>query len=97
MVCYSSLVTKRNDIGDVHKIIHEGKVSELGCLKLAKNRKKIIVDDGKLDDDRPYYLVALRDGFLPIHSGASFHVVPYSLYWFSQQFGFYQRIPEVLL
>jgi len=39
---------------------------------------EIILDDGKLDDAGSDYLLALRDGFLPIHQGAPFHVEPYS-------------------
>jgi len=74
MVRYSSKVTKYSNIGDVRELIHHGKVSKLGCLMLAKNRIEAIVDNGKLDDDRFDYLVAFRDGFLPIHRGTSFHV-----------------------
>ena len=42
-------------------------------------------------------VVALRDGFLPIHCDESFYVEPYSPHQFSRQFGFCQRIPGVLL
>jgi len=87
----------QSNIGDARKLIHERKVPKLGCLRLAKNYVEVILDDGKLDDTRSDYLVALRDDFLPIRRGASFHVEPYSPHWFSRQFGFCQRIPGVLL
>jgi len=80
MVCYSCSLNKHRNIEDVYELIHEGKVSELGFLVLAKNRPRIIVEDGKLGDDRFDYLVALRDGSLPIHCGASFHVESYNPY-----------------
>ena len=47
-------------------MIHEGKVPKLGCLMLAMNRFEISLDDGKLDDTRSDYLVALQDSFLPV-------------------------------
>ena len=59
MVRYSGPLTTHNNIGDAHKMINEEKVSELGCLMLAKNRPEIILDDEKLDDARSDYLVAL--------------------------------------
>jgi len=64
---------------------------------LAKNRPKVIVNDGKLDDARSDNLVALQDGFLFVHNGASFHVEPYSPHSFNCQFEFCQRILEVVL
>jgi len=66
MVHYFGPLTKCNNIGDAHRMIHEGKVPKFGCLMLAKNRPEIILDDGKVDDTRSEYLVALRDGFLPV-------------------------------
>ena len=78
MVHYFGPLSKRNNIEDVRKLIHEGKVSELGCLMLAKNGLKGIVDNRKLDDARSNYLVALQYGFLPIRHHASFHVEPYN-------------------
>jgi len=57
MVRYFSPLTKHSNIGDVRKMIHEGKVFELGCLMLAKHHLEIILDDGKLDDVRFDYLV----------------------------------------
>ena len=77
MVRYSGRLPVRDNIGDARKLIHEGKVIELGCLMLAKNRAELILDDGKLDDTRSNYLMALRVGFLPIHRGVFFHVEPY--------------------
>ena len=47
-------------------MIHEGEGLELGCLMLAKNCLKVILDDRKLDETRSDYLAALRDGFLPV-------------------------------
>jgi len=94
MVRYSGPLTAHGKIGDARKLIHQGKGLELGCPILAKNHAEIILDDRKLDDNRSDYLVALRDGFLPIHRGASLHVEPYSPHRFSRQFGFYQRIPR---
>ena len=40
-------------------MIYEVKVSESRCLMLAKNHPEIILDDGKGDDARSDYLVAL--------------------------------------
>ena len=97
MVHDSSPFPRRNNIGDVRKMICEGKVSELGCLMLAENRPGIIVDDGKLDDARSNYLETLNDNFLPICRGASFHVEPCSLHRFNRQFQFCLRISGVLL
>jgi len=45
---------------------------------LAKNRPEVILDDGKLDDTKSDYLVALRDDFLLTQRGASFQEEPYS-------------------
>ena len=59
MVRYSGPPTKRSNIRDIRKMIHEEKVSELGYLMLAKNRPEIFLDDRKLDDARFDYLVAL--------------------------------------
>jgi len=59
MVRYSGPLTTHNNIGDAHRMIHEGKVAELGCLMLTKNRPEIILDNGKLDDTRFNYFVAL--------------------------------------
>ena len=59
MVHYSSFLTMCRSIGNACRMIHEGKVSELGCLMLAKNRPKIILDDRKLDDAQSDYLVFL--------------------------------------
>jgi len=90
MVQYSGPLAARGNIGDARKPIHEGKVLELGCLMLAKNRIEAILDDGKLDDTRFDYLVALRDSFLPIRRSVSFYMEPYSPHRFSRQFGFCQ-------
>jgi len=76
--CDTSVPLPRSNIGDAHKMIHEGKVPKLGCLMLAMNRFEISLDDGKLDDTRSDYLVALQDSFLPVRWSASFHVEPYS-------------------
>jgi len=97
MVHCSSPFPRRSNIGDDRKMIHEGKVSKLGCLMLAENRPGIIVDDGKLDDARSNYLETLNDNFLPICRGASFHVEPCSLHRFNRQFQFCLRISGVLL
>ena len=96
MVHCSDSLTKHSNIGDVRKLIHEGKISNLGCLMLPKNHPEVIVDYVKLDEDRFYYLMALRDGFLPIHHGVSFYVEPYSLHQSNRQFGFCQRIRRVI-
>jgi len=56
----------------------EGKVSDLGCLMLAKNCPNNISDNEKLYGARSDYFVSLRDGFLPIRHGASFHMELYS-------------------
>ena len=71
MVRHSVPPAVHDNISDARKMIHEGKVLELGCLMLAKNHAEVISDDGKLDDTRFDYLVAPRDGFLPIRGGAS--------------------------
>jgi len=52
MVRYSDPLATCGNIGDAYKMIHEGKVLELGCLMLAKNRPEVILDDGKLDGTR---------------------------------------------
>jgi len=72
-----------DNIGDAGKMIHMGRVLELGCLMLAKNHPDIILDEGKLDDTRSDYLVTLQDDFIPIHRSTYFHVEPYSLHQFS--------------
>jgi len=59
MARYFGPPTQHSNIGVAHKMINEEKVSELGCLMLAKNRPEIILDDEKLDDARSDYLVAL--------------------------------------
>ena len=59
MVHYFSSLTKCSNIGDVCKLIHERKGSEVGCLILAKNHSEVIIDNIELDDDRSDYLVAL--------------------------------------
>ena len=59
MVRYSGPLAARSKIGDACKLIHEGKVLELGCLTLAKNHAEIILDKEKLDDTRSGYLVTL--------------------------------------
>jgi len=59
MGCYSGPLTMRSNIGDARKMIHEGKVHELGCLELAMNLPEFVLDDGNLDDTRSDYLVAL--------------------------------------
>jgi len=84
MVQYFDPLVVRGNIGEARKPIHEGKVLELGCLMLAKNRPKVILDDGKLDDTRFNYLVALRDDFRPIRRDASFYMGPYSAHRFSR-------------
>jgi len=45
---------------------------------LAKNRREIILNDGKLDDAKPNYLVALRNDFCLIRLMLLSHVEPYS-------------------
>jgi len=50
IVHYSSSQTKCNNIGASCKLIHEGKVSDLGFITLTKNHPDVLVDDGKLDD-----------------------------------------------
>ena len=89
MVRYSGPFAARGNIRDVHKLIHEGQILELGCLMLAKNRPELILDNRKLDDTRSDHLVSLRDNFLPIRRDASFYVEPYNPHRFSRQFGFY--------
>jgi len=59
MVRYSDSLAGRSNIRDAHNLIHEGKVLELGCLTLAKNRIGVILGEGKLDDIRSDYLMAL--------------------------------------
>ena len=59
MMCCTGSLTNRSNIGDVRKLIHEGKVSKLGFLMLAKNGPKVIVDNRNLDDERSVHLVAL--------------------------------------
>jgi len=86
-----------SDLRDVHELIHEGTVSDMGCLMLKKNRSETLIDNENLDSDKSDYLIFLRDGFLPIHWDATFHVEPYSPHQFSRQFGFCQGIPGVLL
>ena len=83
-VHYSGSDTKCNNKRDVHKLIHEGKASNLGCLTLAKNRREAIVDDVKLDEDISDYLIALQDCFLLIRCGTCFYVKPYNPHRFSR-------------
>ena len=59
MVRYSGSFVKRSNIGSVRKMTHEGKVSNLGCLMLAKNHPEVMVNNDLLDDDKSDYLVAL--------------------------------------
>ena len=66
MVRYSGSHTMCNNIGDVCQLIHKGKLFNLGFFMLAKNHPEVIADDGKLNEGRSYYLIALQDGFLPI-------------------------------
>jgi len=58
MVHYSGSQTRCNNIGDDRKLIHEGKVPDLGCLTLGNNHPEILVDDGTLDEEKSNYLVA---------------------------------------
>ena len=44
MVRDSELQMMRSDIGDVRELIHEGRVSDLGCLMLRRNRSEILID-----------------------------------------------------
>ena len=97
MVRYFGPLVDCSNIRDARKMIHEGKVLELGCLMLAKNHLEIILDVEKLDDTRSDYLVVLRDNFLFIHLGASLHVESYRPHQFSRQFSFCQRSLGVLL
>ena len=46
---------KSNNIGDAHKLIHKRKIPDLGCPMLELG---ILVDDGKLDEDRSSYLMS---------------------------------------
>ena len=71
MVHYSWPQMMRNDIGDVYELIHKGRVSDLGCLMLGRNRSEILIDDGDLDEDKSSNLISLRDGFRPIYWGAT--------------------------
>ena len=84
MGCYSGSQMTRSDLGDARKLIHEGRVSDLGCLMLGRSRLETLIDDGKLDVDKSGYLIFLRDGFLPIRQGAIFYVEPYSPHRFSR-------------
>ena len=97
MVRYSGSHMTRSDLGDVRELIHEGRVSDMGCLMLRRNRLDTLIDDGNLDLGQSDYLISLRDGFLPIRRDATFYVEPYSPHRFSRQFGFCQGIPGVLL
>ena len=66
----------RNDIGDVCELLHERRVSDLGCLMLGRNRLETLINNGDLDEEKSGYLISLRDGFLPIHRGFTFYVEP---------------------
>ena len=86
-----------SDIGNAHELIHEGRVCDLVCLMLVRNRWEILTDDGDLDVDKSSYLISLWYEFLSIRWGSTFNVEPYSPHWLSRQFGFCQGIPRVLL
>ena len=75
-----------NDRGDAHELIHEGRVFDMGCLMLGRNRSGALIDDGNLGVDKSGYLISLQDSFLPICQGAIFYVEPYSPHRFSKQF-----------
>jgi len=74
MVRYSGPLAACGNIGDARKVIHEGKVLELGCLMLAKNHPKVILDDGKLDNTKFDHLVAL---LRRLSSNSSWCIFPY--------------------
>ena len=59
MMHYSGSHTKRNNMGDVRKLIHKGKVSHFGCLILANNPLEVTVHDNKVDEDKSNYLIVL--------------------------------------
>ena len=97
MVRYLGSHMKHGDIGDARELIHKGKIHDLGCLMLGKNRLENLIDKDKLNKDKVSYLISLRDGFLPIHHGVAFYIEPYSPHRFSRQFGFYHGILGMLL
>jgi len=72
-----------NNIRDARELIYEGRVPDLGCLMLGRNRLVTLIDNRDLDEDKLSYLISLRHGFLPICQGATFHVEPYSPHRFS--------------
>lgn len=52
MVRYSGSHMTCSDLGDVRELIHEGRISDMGCLMLGKNRSETLIDDGTLDSDK---------------------------------------------
>ena len=97
IVNYSSSQTNHNNNGDDHKLIHEGKVYDLGCLMLAKNRPKGLGWWWQVRWGHLSYLISLWNGFLPIHCRRTFYIEPYSPHQFSRQFRFCQGILAMLL
>ena len=67
-----------NNIGDAYELIHEGRVPDLGCHMLGRNRPKSLVDNGNLDEGKSSYLISLPESFLPIHQGATFYAESYN-------------------
>ena len=76
MVHYSGSHMTRSDLRDVHELMHKGRVSDMGCLMLGKNRSETLIDDGNLDSNKSGYLISLRDGFLLIRRDATFYIEP---------------------
>ena len=92
--CYSNSLTKCSNTGDVYKLIHEGKVSKLGWVMITENCLEVIVDNGKLDNATSDYLIAIRDGFIPIRCDASFDVEPITFIGSIGSSGFASRSPR---
>jgi len=49
----------RSDLGDVRELIHEGRVFDMGCLILGRNRSEALIDDENLNSDKSDYLIFL--------------------------------------
>jgi len=79
-----------NNIRDVHYLINKGKVSDLWCPMLAKNHCEVIIDDGKLDKNRSYYLIASLGWLLSRSTWHLYMLSIIALTKFSRQFGLYE-------
>ena len=66
MVRYFGSHMTRSDLKNARELMYEGRVSDMGCLMLGRNRSEALINNGNLDSDKSGYLISLRDGSLPV-------------------------------